>query len=160
LKSGETYNKLNAEATKNRFLAAYGYRGFQPMIIERVSYQEKDPGKVDVFYEFEEKPTPSRVGQIYIWGNTVTRDTVIRRQLGLYPGEILEYPNLKVAEANLARLNIFEMNAEQGIRPTVTILNPDDDTPYKDVGVNVQETHTGSLLFGVGVNSDAGLTGS
>src|SRR5204863_8452947 len=32
--------------------------------------------------------------------------------------------------------------------------------PVKDVLVQVQETHTGSLLFGVGVNSDAGLTGS
>ncbi|HZY84155.1 MAG TPA: hypothetical protein VFE78_04960 [Gemmataceae bacterium] len=29
-----------------------------------------------------------------------------------------------------------------------------------DVLVTVQETNTGSLLFGVGVNSDAGLTGS
>jgi hypothetical protein len=33
------------------------------------------------------------------------------------------------------------------------------DSPVKDVLVNVQETRTGSLLFGVGVNSDAGLTG-
>ncbi len=161
LHTGEVYKKLNSDITKNRFLAAYGYRGYNPTIIERVAYREQEPGKVDVFYEFEEKPTPSRVGVVHIWGNTVTRDNVIRRQLlGLYPGQILEYPNLKVAEANLARLNIFEMNAEQGIRPTVTILNPDDNSPYKDIAVNVQETHTGSLLFGIGVNSDAGLTGS
>jgi outer membrane protein insertion porin family len=30
----------------------------------------------------------------------------------------------------------------------------------KDILVQVQETRTGSLMFGVGVNSDAGLTGS
>lgn len=160
LHSGETYNKLNADATKNRFLAAYGFRGYMPMIIERVAYREQEPGKVDVFYEFEEKPRPNYVGQIYIVGNTVTRDNIIRRQLGLFPGQLFEYPNLKVAEANLARLNIFEMNAEQGIRPTVTVLDPEGDSNFKDVIVNVQETHTGSLLFGVGVNSDAGLTGS
>jgi outer membrane protein assembly complex protein YaeT len=160
LHPGEVYNKQNSDATKNRFQAAYGYRGYNPTIIERVAYREQEPGKVDVFYEFEEKPTPSRVGQIYVVGDTVTRQNVILRQLGLYPGQILEYPNLKVAEANLARLNIFEMNAEQGIRPTVTVLNPDDDNIYKDILVNVQETHTGSLMFGVGVNSDAGLTGS
>ena len=160
LKSGEVYNKLNSDATKNRFQAAYGYRGFNPTIIERVAYREQEPGKVDVFYEFEEKPEPSRVGQVYVVGNTVTRENVIRRQLGLYPGQIFEYPNLKVAEANLARLNIFEMNAEQGIRPTVTILDPDSNDIYKDVLVSVQEARTGSLLFGIGVNSDAGLTGS
>jgi outer membrane protein assembly factor BamA len=31
---------------------------------------------------------------------------------------------------------------------------------FKDVRVDVQEQRTGSLIFGVGVNSDAGLTGS
>jgi outer membrane protein assembly complex protein YaeT len=156
----EYYNKQKAEVTKDHFQKAYGYRGLNPTIIERVTYREQQPGQVDVHYEFEERPVPSRVGQIYIVNNTVTRDTVIRRQLELYPGQILEYPNLKLAEVNLARLNIFELNAEQGIRPTVTVLNPDDPNEYKDILVSVQETRTGSLLFGVGVNSDAGLQGS
>ncbi len=40
------------------------------------------------------------------------------------------------------------------------MLDPDTDSEYKDILVNVHETQTGSLLFGVGVNSDAGLTGS
>jgi outer membrane protein assembly factor BamA len=35
-----------------------------------------------------------------------------------------------------------------------------NEKQLKDIAVTVQETHTGSLLFGVGVNSDAGLTGS
>ena len=157
---GEVYNKLKSDVTKARFQAAYGYRGYNPTIIERVAYREQQPGQVDVFYDFEEKPTPNRVGQIYIIGNNVTRDNVIRRQLELYPGQILEYPNLKQAEVNLARLNIFEMNQELGIRPTVTVLDPEGDSIYKDVLVSVQEARTGSLLFGIGVNSDAGLTGS
>src|SRR5205823_14966077 len=42
----------------------------------------------------------------------------------------------------------------------VTVRHADSDTPFKTIDVNVQETRTGSLLFGVGVNSDAGLTGS
>ena len=37
-------------------------------------------------------------------------------------------------------------------------MNP--DSPYKDVVINVQEDNTGSLMFGLGVNSDIGLTGS
>src|SRR5207302_7892491 len=51
-------------------------------------------------------------------------------------------------------------NPEKGVRPTVTVLDPDSDSLYKDILVSVQETQTGSLLFGVGVNSDAGFTGS
>ena len=38
------------------------------------------------------------------------------------------------------------------------ILNPDAQEPYKDLLVTVEEDHTGSLMFGLGVNSDAGLT--
>jgi RNA polymerase sigma factor (sigma-70 family) len=34
------------------------------------------------------------------------------------------------------------------------------DSPHKDVLVNVQESSTGSLMFGVGVNSNSGLEGS
>src|SRR5207244_8195851 len=40
------------------------------------------------------------------------------------------------------------------------VLDPDSDSEFKNILVNVQETRTGSLLFGLGVNSDAGLTGS
>jgi outer membrane protein assembly factor BamA len=160
LHPGEVYNKQKSELTKARFQAAYGYRGYNPQIMERVAYREQQPGQVDVYYDFEEKPSPTYVGNVIIVGNTVTRDNVIRRQLQVYPGQILEYPNLKVAELNLARLNIFEMNQELGIRPTVTVLDPEGDSIYKDVLVSVQEARTGSLLFGIGVNSDAGLTGS
>ena len=59
---------------------------------------------------------------------------VLLRQVPLDPG-------LKTAERNPARLGIM-------------------DSPFKDTLVQVQEQRTGSLLFGVGVNSDAGLTGS
>jgi outer membrane protein assembly complex protein YaeT len=158
--SGEVYSKQKSEVTKAKFQAAYGYRGYNPTIIERVAYREQQPGQVDVYYEFEEKPIPNRVGNVHIVGNVVTRDNVIRRQLEIYPGQILEWPNLKQAEVNLARLNIFEMNQELGIRPTVTVIDPESDSIYKDILVSVQEARTGSLLFGVGVNSDAGLTGS
>jgi RNA polymerase sigma factor (sigma-70 family) len=53
--------------------------------------------------------------------------------------------------------------------PTCSTIAVSERTPtapvaagkqFKDVVVRVEETQTGSLLFGVGVNSDAGLTGS
>src|SRR5262249_5609833 len=75
-------------------------------------------------------------------------------------GQVLSYPDLKISEAKLARLNIFEVAPDKGIRPTLTVLDEDSDAPVKDVYVNVEETRTGSLMFGLGVNSDAGLTGS
>src|SRR5262249_17845127 len=115
--------------------------------------------EIAVQYQVHERP-PWAVGQVHIIGNVVTRDNVIRRQVGLYPGQTLTIPDLQVAEANLARLNIFEADPEKDQRPAVTVLDPDSDNPVKDILVQVQETQTGSFLLGVGVNSNAGLSGS
>jgi outer membrane protein assembly factor BamA len=159
LHAGDVYNQSKIDADKGKMKDYIGYTGRDDAIQEAVFYPPDRPGEVVVNYEVQERP-PFKVGQIIIVGNDVTRQNVILRQVPLYPGQTLTYPDLRVAERNLARLNIFEAKPETGIRPTVSILDPDSDSIYKDVMVNVQETQTGSLLFGVGVNSDAGLTGS
>ena len=65
------------------------------------------------------------------------RDNVILRQIPLYPGQTLTYPDLRLGEKNLARLNIFEMKPDQGIKPTLSVLDPDSPTEYKDILVRV-----------------------
>jgi outer membrane protein assembly complex protein YaeT len=157
LHAGDFYSKDKADADIAIIQAAYGNRGYG------VTVREHDfstsPGEVAVHYEVQEKP-PAKVGNIIIVGNEVTRDNVILRQIPLLPGQTLTYPDLRVAERNLARLDIFETNAQTGVRPTVSVLDPESDTEFKDILVRVGEKPTGSLIFGVGVNSDAGLTGS
>src|SRR5262249_54302850 len=103
-----------------------------------------------------------RVGQIIIVGNERTRQNVILRQVPLFPGQVLSYPDVKRAEQNLTRLGIFETSPDGSVKPTITVMdNPTNpESPFKDVLINVQEASTGSLMFGVGVNSDSGLTGS
>jgi outer membrane protein insertion porin family len=153
----EYYDKAKVEADEQIIQAKYGYEG-RPVTV-REQYFTSGPGEVALHYEIQERP-PAQVGQIIIIGNEVTKENVIRRQIPLYPGQVLTYPDLRLAEKKLAQLNIFDMNPATGVRPTVTVIDPDSDTPFKDVLVNIHETTTGSLLFGVGVNSDAGLTGS
>jgi outer membrane protein insertion porin family len=156
LHKGDFYSERTAEVDVNAIKDYYGATGRNPTVKKELYYPE--PGVCLVRYDVTERP-PDRVGNVIIVGNEVTKQNVILRQVPLYPGQILTYPDLRVAERNLARLNIFETN-EAGVRPTVTVLNPDSDSEYKDILVQIQETRTGSLLFGVGVNSDAGLTGS
>lgn len=156
LHKGDFYDENKVKYDTENIKAWYGYDGRDVAVIKQLAFH---PGEVDVRYQIEERP-PSTVGAIIVSGNTVTKQNVILRQVPLYPGQLLTYPDLRIAEKNLARLNIFEANQESGIRPTVSVLDPDSDSPVKDILINVQETHTGSLLFGVGVNSDAGLTGS
>jgi len=108
----------------------------------------------------EENPEqpPARVGRIIIAGSKHTTPDVILQQVPLRPGQIITAPDLRRAEANLARLNIFEVNHESGVHPTVAVVDPEGDDRVKDLLVTVQETR-GSLLFGLGVNSPASLPG-
>ncbi len=159
VKLGEVYNQLYVDKDKLKIKDWIGYQG-QDAAVEPAAYFPPDrPGEVVINYEIQQRP-PARVGQIFIAGNEVTRDNVILRQVPLYPGQVLTYPDVRVAERNLARLNIFQVKPDQGIRPTVTVLDDNTDSPYKDILINVTEDQTGSLLFGLGVNSDAGLTGT
>jgi outer membrane protein assembly complex protein YaeT len=159
LHQGDVYSKQTVDRDEAVIKAAYGYRGYEALVQENVTADNNKPGSVQVRYDIRESP-PAKVGQIIIVGNTVTQDRVIRKEIPLCPGQILTYPDLKLAERNLARRNIFEMNQETGVHPTVEVLPNPNDSEFKDILVRVQETHTGSLLFGVGVNSDAGLVGS
>jgi outer membrane protein assembly complex protein YaeT len=161
MKAGEFYDQAKIDGDTARICDYIGYGGRKTNAMAIPVYPPEQPGMVQVNYEVREEQ-PARVGQVFIVGNDRTMQNVILRQLPLYPGQILTYPDLKQAEKNLARLGIFEMSPESGVRPAVTVLdNPlDPDNPYKDILVTVQEASTGSLMFGVGVNSDSGLTGS
>ena len=155
------YDKNQIDRDTSRIRDWIGYGGVETRVTANEIFDPSTPGIVKVQYEVDEKQ-PAKVGQIFIVGNDRTRMNVILRQVPLYPGQVLSYPALREAERNLARLNIFDSSPDGSVRPTVTVLdNPiNPDSQYKDVLINVQEASTGSLMFGVGVNSSSGLNGS
>ena len=155
LREGEYYNEKKVQTDLANIKDMYGWRGYLVNADREVLFPES--GVVRVNYQIRERPR-AMVGQIHIVGNTVTQDRVIRRVLGLYPGQTLRYPELRIGERNLAKLNIFKVDPATGIRPTISVLESDNE--FKDVLVNVEETTTGSFMIGAGVNSDAGLVGS
>jgi outer membrane protein assembly complex protein YaeT len=162
VKQGDIYNEPAVETDMRNISDLYGYRGYGVITDKKLFFadKEKDPGLVRVHYEVAERG-PYKIGTIQVIGNTVTKDRVIRRVLQIYPGQILSYPLLRQGERDLARLGIFETNPEKGTKPTILVREPEDpDTPYRDLEVHVTEQPTGSLMFGVGVNSSSGLVGS
>jgi outer membrane protein insertion porin family len=128
------------------------WRANKAMVKRELYFPE--PGISRVVYEVEEKPL-AKVGQIIIQGNDRTKDEVIRKAIVLYPGQTFNYADVKLAERNLEKLGIFEVNKEKGIRPTVTVLESDNE--FKDIQVQVQETPTGSLMLGAGFNAKGQL---
>ncbi|MFM7151900.1 MAG: outer membrane protein assembly factor BamA, partial [Gemmataceae bacterium] len=161
VKAGQYYDQNAVDSDLTQIRDYLGHQGREARAVAVPVYDKERPGIVQVRYEVEER-APSRVGQVFIVGNERTKQNVILRQVPLYPGQVLSFPAMREAERNLARLNIFETSPDGSVRPTVSVLdNPlDPDSPYKDVLVSVQEASTGSLMFGLGVNSDSGLTGS
>jgi len=157
VKAGEFFSEAKINADKRNIEDYIGYMGREARVNPQPVYVQEAPGLVRLQYEVTERQ-PARVGQVLVVGNERTKQNVILRQVPLYPGQVLTYPDLRAAERNLTRLNIFEAN--ENVHPTVTVLDSESESDYKDILVQVQETTTGSLLFGVGVNSDAGLNGS
>jgi outer membrane protein assembly complex protein YaeT len=158
-KKGEYYNENVISADVKNITDYGGWRGFPLNVHKTVTTVPGEEGVVRVQYQVEDRP-PALVSRVLIVGNTVTKDNVIRRMIPLQPGQTLRFPELRLAERDLARLGIFEMNPELGVRPTVQALPPEPGSQYQDVLVSVKETHTGSFMIGAGVNSDNGLVGS
>jgi outer membrane protein assembly factor BamA len=79
-----------------------------------------------------------RVGQIFIVGNTETRQSVILGQLPFKPGDLVSDADLGLAERRLDLLNIFVIDPARDIRPTITILDA-DKADIKDILIEVEE---------------------
>jgi outer membrane protein insertion porin family len=158
VKAGDYLDQGKIEGDVARIKAYYGYMG-QDVQVQPIEVWNKDvPGVCTVQYQVEERPV-NRVGQVFIIGNTRTRQNVILRQVPLFPGQVLTYPDLQLAENNLKRLGIFT-SGQDGPPPTVKVIDDGSDSPFKDIRIDVNEANTGSLVFGLGVNSNSGLMGS
>jgi outer membrane protein assembly complex protein YaeT len=156
-KVGGWYDRRTAQADMTRMRDAYGYRGHAVGIEEKLYEVPDQPGVVRVHYQVQgDGSEPDRVGRVIIEGNTVTKDRVILNQLNIWPGQILQYPEVENGRIRLARLGIFDQNDP----PQIEIEQNELDNKVKDIRVRVHETRTGQFMVGGGVNSNAGVSGS
>ncbi len=156
VKPNQYYNQTDIDKDLAHIKDYLGALGHEARAQAVPTFDKNAPGVCTVQYEVTERP-PAKVGQVFIVGNDRTRQNVILRQVPFFPGQVLSYPDLRVATHDLERLGIFKPGS-------VDVTAEDDpnnpDSEYKNIFVKVEEDNTGSLLFGVCVNSDAGLTGS
>ena len=66
-----------------------GRQGKRLTVQSKVTPDHRHPGMVRVRYTVEDAPV-DYVGEVIIVGNTVTKDEVIRRELSLMPGQLLD----------------------------------------------------------------------
>jgi outer membrane protein assembly factor BamA len=78
------------------------------------------------------------VDRVIIVGNRTVSDAVIRRAVGIYPGDLHTAKTLRLAERHLLRLGVFECDPERGIRPTITVVPVEGQGP-RDIVIQVRE---------------------
>jgi len=129
----------------------YGEIGYIYARVRPVRVFTETPGFVRVTLEIDEDDQ-FRVGRIVVRGNERTQDKVIRRELGLYPGELYNLPEARNSETRIRETRLFN---------SASVAAVGEDDGVRDVLVNIDEGRkAGDFIFGFGVTSNSGLVGS
>ena len=143
MKEGDVYSPKQVRDDAKKLSDAYGSGGYVDL---RVTPQgvPGGPGKIDVSYSIEEGQ-PSFVQRINIVGNARTKDKVIRREVLIAPGDILNSVRVETTKKRLDNLGYFSK----------VETYPEDTgvTGRKDLTIQVEEKRTGSLNFGAGFST-------
>jgi len=91
-----------------------------------------------------------KIRKIYIKGNDKTIESVIRRELKIYPGDIFNRRNIIESMKSLYMLNYFET-----VEPQILTVSDNE----VDISMNVVEKETGRVNFSMGYNEYSGFSG-
>ncbi len=135
------------------FYGSHGYVDVTPgQALHVVRVPNVQTGTMDVEFHLDESQK-DYVQKIEIRGNLKTKDKVIRRELAISPGEVLDMVRVKVSQHRLEDMKYFS-KVEMDPEPT------DPAIPgKKNLIVNVEEQNTGSFTVGAGFSSVESLFG-
>jgi outer membrane protein insertion porin family len=149
MKEGGVYSPKQIREDSKKIADAYGSGGFVDLQVMPTGVPAGE-GRIDVHYQIQEGG-PSFVQRINIVGNTRTKDKVIRREVLIAPGDVLNSVRVETTKKRLDNLGYFEK-----------VETYPEDTGVagrKDLNIQVQEKRTGSLNFGAGFSTIDQLVG-
>ena len=151
LNKGDVLSIQVVDRERQRLSDFYSEKGYIDIRVRHQFVPTDQPNVLNVVYVYREGPRV-RLGKIEITGNITTKDKVIRRELAMTPGEL--YDGLKL-RASISRLRQLYYFSRVDIYPVET-----DEADVRDLIVEVEETNTGKLVFGVGFSSIDKLVGT
>jgi outer membrane protein insertion porin family len=159
LKSGESYNEVEAELDADELLRLYREYGFVDAQVQLLEPKRiADFNVVDVEFAIEENDR-FRIGRIDITGNEYTPDKAVRRILDEYDFQPGKYYNAQVAPVEGAG----QIEADMRVRlsaETASISPFDSGVPgQKNVVVDINEGPTALWMPGAGFSTDSGFIG-
>lgn len=154
LKPGDAFSQSALDRSIKAVRDAYHKMGYVDAQVRGLSLRAPDQPRVDLEITILEGER-FKTGMVYIQGNDLTQQKVIRREIAIKPDRWLDGTAAEDSEKRLREMRLFKPEEVK-----ITIQPEDPKNPgSRDVLVNVEETDTGSLGFGVAVDSDAGLAG-
>lgn len=149
LKEGAVYSPSGLRNDIKGIQDLYGSRGYVEFQAS-ANTSASGPQILDILYNFDEG-TQSYVQEVNISGNVRTKDKVIRREIAVVPGDVMNTVRMDASKQRLQNLNYFN---KVEIYPGETLI-----PGRKDVNVIVDEKRTGSFNFGAGFSSIDNLLG-
>ena len=131
----------------------YGEKSYIRTIVDVTQRPNPDTGQIDLEY-FVQEGLPVLVELIRIEGNVETKDTVIRRELAISPGEPFDMGRVKLSQERIEGLRLF-----QNVRVTQEPLagsGPGNTVNREHLVFSVKERDTGRAGFGGGFSTDYG----
>jgi outer membrane protein insertion porin family len=149
IKTGETYDRSKFDVSLADIGSMYYDRGY---IYASVVPAEKvrDGNIVDIEMQITEG-SEFKVNQIFIEGNTKTKEKVVRRELVLYPGETFDVSKLRRSIREVTILNYFA-----NVTPDVVPINDNQ----VDLYLNVEEKSTDQANVSAGYSQRDKFIGS
>jgi outer membrane protein insertion porin family len=149
MKEGGVYSPKQIREDSKKIADGYGSGGYVDLQVMPQGVPAGG-GTIDVHYTIQEGG-PSFVQRINIIGNTRTKDKVIRREVLISPGDILNSVRVETTKKRLDNLGYFSK---------VETYPDDTGVPgRKDLTIQVEEKRTGSLNFGAGFSTIDQLIG-
>lgn len=153
IKIGDVFSRQAVREAVAEVTAIYHKIGYVRVVITTEEIYEGDAPRVQMVVRIEEGNQYLH-GTIRILNNTQTKDKVVLRQVrGLEPGRPFDGTGIERTRRQMSRSQIFG-------DPQITLIDNEANPDILDVLIEVQEKNTGSLSFGVGVNSDLGIGGA
>jgi outer membrane protein insertion porin family len=154
IKTGDTYSQEKLRKGLERARDLYGAGGYYEFTAypDLTPREEKGAAVVDVALKITEGKQYF-VHRLAFTGNSLTRDEVIRREMGLVEGGVFNTEALKYSLRRINQLGYFKPLDEQAIAVD-RVPNLDNQV---DVRLKVEEQNRNQLTFGAGTSQYEGL---
>ncbi|MCB1061078.1 MAG: outer membrane protein assembly factor BamA [Calditrichaeota bacterium] len=149
VEEGKQYNKAEFDRSLADIGSMYYDRGYIYAAVTPIE-TVRDNHVVDVAFEVSEG-SEFKVNQIYVTGNTKTKEKVIRRELVLYPGETFDVSKLRRSIREVTILNYFA-----SVVPDVVPISDNQ----VDLYIDVEEKSTDQANVSAGYSQRDSFIGS